>query len=164
MTIGLANATLEDLAEILAIYNEVIRSSTAVYTEVEYSPERGQAWFAAKLESGYPFIVARDSSGVVGFGAFGDFRAWPCYQNTVEHSVHVRFDRRGCGIGRTLLLALVERARAMGKHVMIAGIDAANVASIGLHRSLGFSVAGHFHEVGRKFGRWLDLIFMERVL
>jgi phosphinothricin acetyltransferase len=82
----------------------------------------------------------------------------------VEHSVHVRADCRGAGIGRALLIDLMARAEKMGKHVMIAGIDADNAVSIGLHRSLGFDSVGHFHEVGFKFGRWLDLVFMQRIL
>jgi phosphinothricin acetyltransferase len=82
----------------------------------------------------------------------------------VEHSVHVRADCRGRGIGRALVLELIERARAMRKHVLIAGIDADNKISIGLHESLGFKVVGHLHEVGFKFGRWLDLMFLELTL
>jgi len=155
------DATRQDLPEILSIYNEVIRNSTAVYSEVEFTPARGDAWFDTKAEQGMPFIVAQDATGVVGFGTFGDFRAWPCYQYSVEHSVHVRPDRRSQGIGRALVVALIGRARAANKHVMIAGIDADNAISIGLHRSLGFSQVGHFHEVGFKFGRWLDLVFLE---
>ena len=154
-------ATRADLAEILGIYNEVIRNSTAVYQEVELSAERGEAWFATKLASGFPFLVARDASGVTGFGSFGEFRAWPCYRHSVEHSVHVRSDRRGRGIGRALVVELMSQAVAMHKHVMIAGIDADNAASIKLHQSLGFTNVGHFHEVGFKFGRWLDLVFLQ---
>jgi len=153
-----------DLAQILAIYNEVIRNSTAVYSEVEFTEARGEQWLAAKADQGFPFIVALKDSGVVGFGTFGEFRAWPCYQYTVEHSLHVRADRRGQGIGRVLLIELIERARAMRKHAMIAGIDAHNAASIGLHESLGFTFAGRFREVGFKFQRWLDLVFLERLL
>ncbi len=164
MAHSIAAAEHTDLHEILAIYNEVIRNSTAVYSEVEFTAERGAAWLDAKAAQGFPFVVARDASGVVGFGTFGDFRAWPCYQFSVEHSVHVRADRRGAGIGRALVRDLIGRATAMGKHVMIAGIDADNAASIGLHESLGFGVVGHFHEVGFKFGRWLDLKFLERRL
>ena len=160
----ISNATRADLPEILAIYNEVIRNSTAVYSEVEFTAERGAAWFDAKASQGLPFIVASDASGVVGFGTFGDFRAWPCYQFSVEHSLHVRADRRGAGIGRAVLQELIRRATAMGKHVMIAGVDADNETSIRLHERMGFSVVGHFHEVGFKFGRWLDLKFMERRL
>ena len=82
----------------------------------------------------------------------------------MEHSVHVRTDCRGRGIGRLLVTALLARATAMGKHVMIAGIDADNAVSIGLHSSLGFTRVGHFHEVAFKFERWLDLIFMQCML
>jgi phosphinothricin acetyltransferase len=155
------DATCDDLGQILAIYNEVIRNSTAVYSEDEFTPDRGAMWFRAKMEHGFPMIVARDASGITGFATFGEFRAWPCYQHTVEHSVHVRVDRRGQGTGRALVAELLVRAAAMGKHVMIAGIDADNAVSIGMHRNLGFAVVGHFHEVGFKFGRWLDLVFME---
>jgi L-amino acid N-acyltransferase YncA len=154
-------ASPRDLPEILAIYNEVIRNSTAVYTEVELTKAGGEAWFDAKLASGFPLLVARDASGITGFGSFGEFRAWPCYRHSVEHSVHVRADCRGLGIGRKLVTELMGRASAMRKHVMIAGIDADNAASIKLHQSLGFIQVGHFHEVGFKFGRWLDLVFLE---
>ncbi len=153
-----------DLPQILAIYNEVIRNSTAVYSEVEFTAARGDEWLATKAEQGFPFLVAGDAGEVVGFATFCDFRAWPCYRYTVEHSLHVRADRRGRGIGRLLLVDLIGRARAMGKHAMVAGIDADNAASIGLHQGRGFGVAGRFHEVGFKFGRWLDLVFMQRLL
>ncbi len=162
--ISIEDAERAALPEILSIYNEVIRTSTAVYSEVEFTAARGAAWLDTKAEQGFPFIVARDDSGVVGFGTFGDFRAWPCYQFSVEHSVHVRADRRGRGIGRALIIELMARAKIMRKHMMIAGIDADNAVSIGLHQSLGFAVVGHFHEVGFKFGRWLDLKFLERAL
>ena len=105
--------------------------------------------------------MARDASGITGFGTFGEFRTPPCYGQSVEHSVHVRSDRRGRGIGRQLVIELMGRATAMRKHVMIAGIDADNAASIHLHQSLGFINVGRFHEVGFKFGRWLDLVFLQ---
>jgi phosphinothricin acetyltransferase len=155
------DAAAADFEQVVAIYNEVIRNTTAVYTEQEYDPVQGKAWFDAKLSSGFPFIVARDDRGVAGFAAFGAFRAWPCYRHSVEHSVHVRADRRGQGLGRALVLDLRSRAAALGKHVMIAGIDADNVASIRMHESLGFERVAHFREVGFKFGRWLDLEFLQ---
>ena len=161
MSATIAAATHQDLAEILDIYNEVIRTSTAVYTEIELTAERGAAWFDAKRSAGFPLIVAKDASGITGFGTFGEFRAPPCYRHSVEHSVHVRRDRRGEGIGRRLVIELMNLAAAMHKHVMIAGIDADNAVSIKLHESLGFINVGHFHEVGFKFGRWLDLVFLE---
>src|ERR1700704_5405812 len=106
-------ATRQDLPEILKIYNEIIRNSTAVYTEVELTAERGAAWFDAKRAGGDPFIVARDGGGIAGFGTFGEFRAPPCYQHSVEHSVHVRADCRGKGIGRKLVIELMSLAAAM---------------------------------------------------
>lgn len=160
----LADASRSDLDGILAIYNEVIRNSAAVYSEVELTRARGEAWFDARVRQGFPFLAARDPSGVVGFGTFGDFRAHPCYCHTVEHSLHVRADCRGRGVGRALLEELIARARSLEKHVMVAGVDADNRVSIGLHESLGFRVAGHLHQVGFKFGRWLDLVFLELVL
>jgi L-amino acid N-acyltransferase len=158
------DASRLDLPQILAIYNEVIRNSTAVYSEEEFTPARGETWFDAKMAQGFPMVVARDASGIAGFGTFGEFRAWPCYRHSVEHSVHVRTDRRGQGIGRALVVELLARAAVMHKHVMIAGIDADNAVSIGLHQSLGFTSVGQFREVGFKFGRWLDLVFMQCIL
>ncbi|HEX3602573.1 MAG TPA: GNAT family N-acetyltransferase [Steroidobacteraceae bacterium] len=154
-------ATREDLPEILRIYNEIIRNTTAVYREAELSAEQGAAWFDAKLAGVYPFIVTRDASGITGFGTFGEFRAPPCYQHTVEHSVHVRSDCRGLGLGRKLVIELLSLAASMHKHIMVAGVDADNEVSIKLHQSLGFIKVAHFHEVGFKFGRWLDLVFLQ---
>jgi L-amino acid N-acyltransferase len=161
---AIAASSRAQLPEILAIYNEVIRNTTAVYSDEEVTLENRERWFDAKGAQGFPVLVATDSSGVVGFGTFGEFRAWPCYRASVEHSVHVRADFRRRGVGRALVEALIDAAAAMQKHVMIAGIDAENVNSISLHESLGFEVVGHFREVGRKFGRWLDLKFMQRFI
>jgi L-amino acid N-acyltransferase len=162
--VAISAATRAQLPQILAIYNEVIRNTTAVYSDAEVTLANREAWFDAKVEQGFPVLVACDASGVLGFGTFGEFRAWPCYRYSVEHSVHVRADSRGRGCGRALVLALLEAAASLQKHAMIAGIDAENAVSIGLHESLGFSVVGHFREVGFKFGRWLDLKFLQRLI
>jgi L-amino acid N-acyltransferase len=153
-----------DLAGILAIYNEVIATSTAVYSSTPVTLEDRRAWWQARTTQGYPVLVAADASGVVGFSTFGDFRTWPGYRYTVEHTVHVRSDRRGTGVGQQLVRALFPRASALGKHMMIAGVDAANAGSIRFHERLGFRSAGHLKEVGWKFGRWLDLVFLQREL
>jgi len=164
LTLKIDDAAARDFEQVLAIYNEVIRNTTAVYSEEEYDEPRGRAWFEAKLYSGFPFIVAHDEQGIAGFAAFGAFRPWPCYRHSVEHSVHVQAGRRGAGIGRALVLDLKSRAAARGMHVMIAGIDTDNSASIRMHESLGFSRVGHLHQVGFKFGRWLDLEFLQCIL
>src|SRR5690606_19324270 len=117
-----------------------------------------------RLRQGYPVLVAEEDGLVAGFGSFGDFRAWPGYRFTVEHTVHVRSDRRGRGIGNALMAALLARGRALGKHVMMAGVDAANAGSIRFHERLGFQRVGHLREVGFKFGRWVDLVFMQKML
>jgi L-amino acid N-acyltransferase YncA len=158
----LRDANNADLPGLLAIYNEVIANSTAVYSDVAVTLEDRRQWWSARVASGYPVLVAVDASGVLGFSTFGDFRAWPGYRFTVEHTVHVRSDRRGRGVGRELVQALFPLAEALGKHVMIAGVDAANLPSIRFHERLGFERAGELREVGHKFGRWLDLVFLQR--
>jgi L-amino acid N-acyltransferase len=158
-------ASEADLAGILAIYNEVIATSTAVYTSEPATLAERHAWLSARGAQGFPVLVAADGNEVLGFSSFGEWRgAWPGYRYTVEHSVHVRGDVRGRGIGRLLVEALFPAALALGKHVMIGGIDAANDASIRFHARLGFERVARFREVGHKFGRWLDLIFMQRFL
>jgi L-amino acid N-acyltransferase YncA len=151
-----------DLPSLLAIYNEVIATSTAVYTDNPVTLDNRVQWWRERVGKGFPVLVATEGSEVLGFSTFGDFRAWPGYRYTVEHSVHVRADRRGQGVGKALLTALFPRAEALGMHVMIAGVDAANAASIRFHERLGFERAGNLREVGNKFGRWLDLVFLQR--
>ncbi len=160
----IADAIESDLAGLVAIYNEVIATSTATFTTTTVSVDERRKWWQGRIAAGYPVLIAHDAHGVAGFGSFGDFRAWSGYRFTVEHTLHVRADARGRGIGRQLLLALLERARALGKHVMIAGVDADNAASIRLHERLGFTAGGRLREVGYKFDRWLDLVFLQRVL
>jgi L-amino acid N-acyltransferase len=158
-------ATESDLPSILAIYNEVIATSTAVYALEPATLDERRAWFTSRA-MGFPVVVAADLGGdVLGFASFADWRgAWPGYRYTVEHSAHVRNDVRGRGIGRALVESLFPLALGLGKHVMIGGIDAANEASIRFHERLGFQRVAHFREVGHKFGRWLDLVFVQRFL
>jgi L-amino acid N-acyltransferase len=160
----ITDATEADLPGLVAIYNQVIATSTAVYSSQPVDLADRRSWWQARTAQGYPVLVARDSGGVCGFCTFGDFRAWPGYRFTVEHTVHVRADGRGRGIGTSLVQALLPRAVALGKHVMIAGVDAENAASIRFHERLGFTQGGRLHEVGYKFDRWLDLVFLQRRL
>jgi L-amino acid N-acyltransferase len=155
-------ATEADLPGLLAIYNDVIATSTAVYAALPVSLEERRQWWRGRTLQGYPVLVARDAQGVAGFASFGDFRASPGYRFTVEHTVHVDAGRRGRGTGSALVRALLQRAAELGKHAMIAGVDAANSASIRFHERLGFAPAGTLREVGYKFDRWLDLVFLQR--
>ncbi len=153
-----------DLPGLLAIYNDVIATSTAIFTHHPATLEDRAAWWNLRVTQGYPVLVALDDSGVIGFASFGDFRAWPGYRFTVEHSIHVRADRRGHGVGGALMAPLLRRAGAAGKHVIVAGVDAGNEPSLRFHERLGFTRVAHFRQVGFKFERWLDLIFLQRFL
>jgi L-amino acid N-acyltransferase len=153
-----------DLEGLVAIYNEVLAGSTAIFSHLPVTLEERTQWWRARARQGYPVLVARDARGVLGYASFGDFRSWPGYRFTVEHSVHVRADGRGRGIGTVLMTELIARAAALGKHVMIGGVDADNTASIRFHERLGFEQAGKLREVGYKFERWLDLVFLQRRL
>ena len=158
------DAQEEDLQAIVTIYNHVVATTTAVYRDDPVTIEDRRQWWHTRAGGGFPILVAVDATGVVGYASFGEFRAWPGYRFTVEHTVHVRADRRGQGVGTALMHPLIDRAAALGKHVMIAGVDADNEASLRLHQRLGFVRVAHFREVGFKFGRWLDLVFLERIL
>jgi L-amino acid N-acyltransferase YncA len=153
-----------DLPSILMIYNEVISSSTAIYFDDPVTLDNRKAWFDRQQQRKFPVLTAaHPDDGVIGFSAFGDWRgAWPGYRHTVEHSVHVRADHRGAGIGRKLIEALFPYASELKMHVMIGGIDASNAASLRLHKNLGFEQVAEFRQVGRKFDRWLDLVFVQR--
>jgi len=153
-----------DLEAMLTIYNDAVINTTAVY---DYTPRSFQAqtiWFENKRNERHPVLVAVEAGTVVGFASYGPFRPWPGYRHTVENAIYIAPDRRGRGIGTQLLGPLVVIAQQRGHHAMVAGIDAANEASLRLHRKLGFEQVGHFRQVGWKFDRWLDLVFMERLL
>jgi len=162
--IEVRDTSADDLPAILAIYNDVIATTTAVYRDDPATLDDRQAWWRDRVAQGYPVLVADDGGAILGFASFGDFRAWPGYRFTVEHSVHVRSDCRGQGVGHALMTALLARARALHKHVMMAGVDAENAGSIRFHERLGFERVGHLREVGFKFGRRLDLVFLQRML
>jgi L-amino acid N-acyltransferase YncA len=159
------DARIDDLPGVLAIYNDVIATSTAVYRDEPATLDDRREWLDARHSQQYPVLVCVDeANAILGFASFGDFRPWPGYRFTVEHTVHVRADCRGQGVGSALMRRLLDRATALGKHVMIAGVDAENTASLRFHERLGFERVAHFREVGFKFGRWLDLVFLQRIL
>jgi L-amino acid N-acyltransferase YncA len=153
-----------DLPAVLEIYNEVILNTTAVYSEEPHTLAMRQAWFNERKAAGFPVIITEENGVITGFGTYGHFRAWPCYRFTVEHSLYVEKSHRGKGISKLLLTYLIAHAKKAGMHALIAGVDSDNAASLHLHRSFGFEQVAHFKEVGFKFGRWLDLLFLELLL
>lgn len=164
MGVIIRDAYENDLSDILTITNDAILDTTAVWSLSPITLQSRQTWYADRKSKGFPIIVADNDGKVVGFASFGDFRPWEGYIHTVEHSLYVAQDRRHQGIGRSLLQELIQRAIGLQKHVMIGGIEANNIASIELHKSMGFEQVGRLREVGRKFDRWLDLVFMQRLL
>lgn len=158
----LRDALPADIPGITLIYNDAVAHSTAIWNETLVDTANRLAWLADRQRAGYPVLVATDAADeVIGYASFGDWRAWDGYRHTVEHSVYIRADQRGKGLGEQLMRALIERAGALGKHVMVAGIEAGNRGSIALHEKLGFEQVGHLREVGAKFGTWLDLVFLQ---
>jgi L-amino acid N-acyltransferase YncA len=152
-------------AAILAILNEAIVHSTALYDYVPRPPESMVGWFQGKRDRQFPVIGAEADDGtLLGFASYGSFRAWPAYKYTVEHAIYVHKDHRRSGIARLLMRELVERARKHDVHVMVGAIDMDNAASIALHEALGFQAAGVLRQTGFKFGRWLDLGFWQLAL
>ncbi len=157
-------AVASDAEAIRAIYNREVLGSTATFDLVPRRHEDQVAWLVAH-DGAHPATVAvGDDGSIVGFGSLSPWRSRPAYNTSVEDSVYVRDDQRGRGVGRLLLADLVERARAHGFHAVFARIVGGHEASIALHAALGFEVAGVEREVGRKFGRWLDVVVMERLL
>ena len=164
MTVVIRPATEADLPALLAIYNDAVANTTAIWNDAIVDLGNRKAWLAARLAQGYPVLVADDDGTVAGYGTFGDFRPFDGYRFSVEHSVYVAEAMRRRGIASALIAALIERAQALGKHMMIAGIAADNDGSLALHAELGFVETGRMAEVGFKFGRWLDLVFMQKTL
>jgi L-amino acid N-acyltransferase len=154
----------KDLPFILEIMNDAILTTTSIYDYKERNDEFVQTWFNKKRTDNMPIYVYDIDNQAIAFGSYGIFRAWDAYKFSVEHSIYVHKNFQGQGIGKKLLSALIEAAIKDGYHTMIAGIDAANQKSYDFHKKFGFTEVGRFKEVGYKFDRWLDLIFMQRML
>jgi len=159
--VTIRKATEHDLAQMLAIYNEIIANTTAVFQYDLHTLDMRIEWFAQKHKEGFPVFVAEENNEVVGFSTIGAFRNWQAYKYSVENSVYVKSDMRGKGIGKLLLQATINAAKEMKMHTIIAGIDASNETSIAMHKQFGFVEVAYFKEVGYKFDRWLDLNFLQ---
>jgi phosphinothricin acetyltransferase len=158
-------ATTADIAAISALYNATIPTTTAAWTEQPETVDERARWFEEQRLAGHATLVADDGGTIAGFTAFGDFRdtaKWPGYRYVVELSIHVDEAHWGRGIGRALVTALIAEARAAGKTQIVAGVDGDNLASIRFHEALGFREVGRMPSIGYKFGRWLDLVLVQR--
>ena len=160
-------ATASDLDAITELYNALIPTTSVTWREHLAEAAEMREWFAHQQLADAPVLVAERDGAVIGYTTWTAFRGGPRlpgYRHTVEHTIHVSAHHHGGGVGRALLAALTELARARGVHVMVAGIDADNAGSIEFHRRLGFVEVARMPETGRKFGRWLDLVLMQRIL
>ncbi|MFK4761543.1 GNAT family N-acetyltransferase [Microbacterium sp. ZW T5_45] len=159
------DAAIADLEAITAIHNHAVVHTTAIWHEEPVDVDSRAVWLAERSREGFPVIVATDDDdAVLGYASFGHWRAYSGYRHTVEHSVYVRDGERGRGLGRMLMTALIERARAQDVHVMVAAIESGNTGSIALHERFGFVEVGRLPQVGAKFGRWLDLTLLQLTL
>ena len=162
-TITIRPATESDLVAINDIYNHYVLHSTCTYQEELEPLDDRRRWFSHHSDK-HPVIVADAGGQVVGWGSLSPYHARSAYRRTVENSVYVHHQQYRRGIGSLLLQELIIRARSLGHHAIIAGIDGKQTASVALHAKFHFEKVGHFKQVGFKFGRWLDVIYMELVL
>ncbi len=159
------NATEADIPEMQAIYAHHVLTGTGTFDEEPPSVEELTDKFRKVVEHGWSWLVAADATGVLGYAYYTQFRDRSAYRYCVEDSIYVRDDVRGQGVGKALVSALIEHATARGMRQMIAVIgDSENVGSIGVHASLGFHMVGTLRAVGVKFGRWVDVVSMQRAL
>lgn len=162
--IAIRLATENDLPQILDIYNEIIKHTTAVYYYEPHTMEMRKQWFEERKQKGFPVFVAEEDRVILGMSSIGPFRVPTAYQFSAENTVHVAAHARGRGVGKLLMPPIIEAAGKLKMHTLIAGIDASNEVSLHLHRSFGFVEVAHFKEVGFKFDRWLDLKFLQLML
>ena len=161
---NIRDATLKDIPSILEIINIEIENSTSVYDYKKRSLENMIDWFKKKELDNLPIVVAEKGNKILGYGTYGIFRPWDGYKFSIEHSIYLYKDFRNFGIGGRIMNELIQQAKKQGFHTMIAGVDAKNFASINFHRKFGFKEVGKFDQIGYKFGKWLDLIFMQLFL
>jgi L-amino acid N-acyltransferase len=150
-----------DFVQITAIYNEIVTGSTATYNDRPATVEERVGWWKVRLHKGYSVLVAVDDGRVAGFASFGDFRSWPGYRFTVEATIYMHAEWRGKGLGTRLLTELTARAAVLGKHIMVAGVDSKNLASLRFLERFGFQRTGCIREAGFKFGSFRDLVFLQ---
>jgi len=154
-------ATAADAQGLAEIYNHAVENTVAILNETLVDADNRAAWVAQRQGDGFPVLVAEEDGLILGYASYGPWRHFHGFRETVEHSVYVRAGQRGKGLGRKLMQALIEQAKADGLHMMVAAVTAGNDASIKLHENLGFQITARMPQVGQKFGDWLELIFLQ---
>lgn len=157
-------AVAADTPEIRALWNPIIRDTTITFSSEEKTAEGLAAMIALRRGAGQEFLVARDGAGLLGFATYAQFRGGNGYAHAMEHTIILAEAARGRGVGRALMVRIEAHARAGGAHTLVAGVSAENPAAVRFHEALGFRTLARIPEVGRKFGRWLDLILMMKNL
>ena len=157
-------ASADDADAIVAIWNPVIRDTTATFNSVEKTPADITAMIDERHAAGHEFLVARQGYNLLGFATYSQFRSGVGYAHTMEHTVILADTARGKGVGRALINALEEHARAGGIHSLIACVSEENAAAIAFHMRIGYDQVAHIPEAGRKFGRWLGVVFLQKIL
>ncbi|EIM38841.1 putative phosphinothricin N-acetyltransferase [Acinetobacter sp. HA] len=161
--VQIRTANIDDLESILNIYNQEIINGTATWNHTAMAWSDIQAWFKTLQDQNYPVLVAehQPTAKIIGYANYDEFRSIQGFSKTIEHAVFLHPDYTGQGIGEQLLLRLMEIASRQGMHIMVAAIDSENIASIHLHRKLGFIQTGYMPQVGEKFGQWRDLVLLQ---
>lgn len=160
---AIRSATRDDAGAINDIQNHYVVHSTATFLTEPLTLEQRLAWLDGR-SAVHPVIVAEDGGRIVGWGSLEVFRSRPAYRHTVEFSIYVHHEWHRRGIGRAILAELLARARTVGHHTLVGGCCIESTAVIALLEATGFSRVAHFREVGRKFDRWLDVVFLQRLL
>lgn len=154
----------DDLPQILEIHNHAVRTLDAIWTEAEETLADRRAWLNDRRDNGFTVLVAAEGEAVLGIASYGTYRARAGYRKTIEHSIYLRGEAQGRGVGTALMDALIADAKAKGFHLMVAVIDARNTGSITFHERFGFELAGTLPQAGFKHGHWLDQVNMVLLL
>ena len=157
-------ATPDDLPQILEIHNDAVRRLDAIWTETEDTLADRAAWLKERTANGFAVMVAQEDDQILGHASYGTYRAKSGYAKTIEHSIYLRDVAQGRGVGKALMQALIDDAKAKRFHLMVAVIDAKNTGSIAFHERFGFKMAGHLPQAGFKHGHWLDQVNMVLLL
>ncbi|OYU18371.1 MAG: GNAT family N-acetyltransferase [Rhodobacteraceae bacterium PARR1] len=157
-------AIATDATAIAAVWNPFIRNTAVTFNPVEKSPAEIAAMIHDRQAAGHGFLVAEHQGLVAGFASYAQFRSGAGYARTMEHTIILSPDAQGRGLGRALITALEDHARAAGIHSLIAGVSAENPAGRAFHAAIGYAEVAVLPQVGHKFGRWMDLVLMQKIL